>query len=172
MKKRLLVVDDDQSIRESLKKILQAAGYDVVLAGGGLDAVTRYESERIDLVILDLNLPNQSGWDVFERLTSHYPLVPIVIITGLPNQYPMALAAGAGALFEKPIDAMALLKALADLLAESAEARLQRLSGKTEDTRYVTAAGLVANEWRNGKLRSAASERTGIPLHPGPEGAS
>ena len=43
--------------------------------------------EQTDLLLLDLNLPCQSGWDVFERLTTRYPLVPVIIITGMPNQY-------------------------------------------------------------------------------------
>ena len=43
--------------------------------------------EQTDLLLLDLNLPSQSGWDVFERLTTRYPLVPVIIITGMPNQY-------------------------------------------------------------------------------------
>jgi DNA-binding response OmpR family regulator len=137
MNPRVLVVDDDASVRDSLKKVLQEAGYEVVLAAGGLEAVGRCDQKPIDLVLLDLNLPNQSGWDVFECLTRRHPGIPIIIITGLPNQYPVALTAGAGALMEKPIEVPALLKTMQELLSEPPEQRLRRLCGQLDDTRYV-----------------------------------
>jgi CheY-like chemotaxis protein len=153
MKKRILVVDDDESVRMSLKKVLEGAGYEVVLAGGGLEAATRFEPERIDLLLLDLNLPNQSGWDVFEQLTTHYPFVPVIIITGLPNQQRVAKAAGVGALFEKPVEAAALLTRMEELLAEPPKMRLERMCGVVADTKYVKAA--------RGRARVPQSERVG-----------
>jgi DNA-binding response OmpR family regulator len=139
MRKRILVVDDDKSIRESLKKVLEAAGYEVALAAGGLEAAVRFEPGQFDLLVLDLVLPNQSGWDVFERLTTQRPLVPVIIITGLPNQHSTAELAGAGALFEKPIEPIALLQTIAELLAESPRTRLERLCGVVQATKYVRA---------------------------------
>jgi two-component system response regulator MprA len=146
MKKRVLVVDDDDAIRESLKKVLQDGGYDVVLAGGGAEAVLRLEPGEIDLLLLDLNLPSQSGWDVFEHLTTRHPLVPVIIITGMPNQLQTALAAGAGALFEKPVDAPSLLQTMKRLLAEPTEVRLRRLCGHLEETRYERSGKAPAGE--------------------------
>lgn len=136
MKKRVLVVDDDASVRESLKRVLQEAGYEVALAASGLEAVKRSGPQEMDLLLLDLNLPGQSGWDVFEHFTTRHPLVPVIIITGLPNQYRTALAAGAGALFEKPVEASALLRTVEELLVEPNEQRLRRLCGDLADTRY------------------------------------
>jgi DNA-binding response OmpR family regulator len=156
MRKRILVVDDDRSVRESLKKVLEGANYEVLLAAGGLEAAIRFEPGQIDLLLLDLNLPNQSGWDVFERLTTHYPLVPVIIITGLPNQQRTAVAAGVGALFEKPVDVMALLQRVEELLAEPAGVRLQRLCGDVGDTRYVPAHSAVvkpSSECSNGQRK-------------------
>lgn len=140
MKKRVLVVDDDAAVRDSLEKVLRGAGYDVALAGGGFEALGRCDLEQFDLALLDLNLPNQSGWDVFEPLTTQHPLLPIIIITGMPNQYHTALAAGAGALMEKPIEVPALLKTMEELLAEPKADRLRRLQGQLDDTRYVPPA--------------------------------
>jgi two-component system, LuxR family, response regulator TtrR len=141
MKARILVVDDDQSVRESLKKVLQDSGYEVALAAGGLEATLRFDPEQIDLLLLDLGLPNQSGWDVFENLTTRHPFVPVIIITGLPDQYRTAVAAGVGALFEKPVEAPALLAAIEDLLAEPRETRIHRLCGRLQDTRHGPAVG-------------------------------
>jgi DNA-binding response OmpR family regulator len=160
MKKRILVVDDDESVRESLKRVLKGAGYEVVLAGGGLEAAIRFEPGRIDLLLLDLNLPNQSGWDVFERLTTQYPFVPVIIITGLPNQQGTARAAGVGALFEKPVEVTALLQRIEELLAEPAKVRLERLCGHREDTQYVRAKEAQAGGPRSERFRRAANQPT------------
>jgi DNA-binding response OmpR family regulator len=137
MKERILVVDDDESVRDSLRKVLEGAGYEVALAGGGLEAAFRFAAEPVDLLVLDLALPNQSGWDVFGDLTTRRPAVPVIIITGLANQRLTAEMAGAGALFEKPIDPAAFLERIAELLAEPPQRRLQRMCGIVRDTRCV-----------------------------------
>jgi DNA-binding response OmpR family regulator len=148
MNKCVLIVDDDESVRESLKKLLQGSGYEVVLAAGGLEAAVRFDPEQIDLLLLDLGLPNQSGWDVFERLTARYPCLPVIIITGLPDESGRALAAGVGALFEKPIEVSALLTAIEALLAEPPEVRICRVCGYLQDTRCVTPAGTLGGGGR------------------------
>ena len=137
MKKCVLVVDDDVAVRQSVSKVLKGAGYEVAAASDGDQAVVQFVPEQIDLVLLDLNLPVRSGWDVFERLTTRYPFVPIIIITGMPNQYRTALAAGASALMEKPIEVPALLKTMDELFAEPMEARLRRLCGYQPDTKHL-----------------------------------
>ena len=137
IKTTVLVIDDDAAVRQSVAKVLEGAGYAVAAAADGEEAVVQFAPERVDLVLLDLNLPRRSGWDVFELLTTQYPLVPVIIITGMANQYRTALAAGAGALMEKPIDAPVLLKTIRELLAEPKEARLRRLCGYQQDTKHV-----------------------------------
>jgi CheY-like chemotaxis protein len=136
MKKNVLIVDDDAAVRQSVRKVLEGAGYAVAAAADGEEAVVQFVPEQIDLVLLDLNLPLRSGWDVFERLTTRYPFVPVIIITGMPDQYRTALAAGASALMEKPIDVPALLKTMDELLAEPKEARLRRMCGHQQDTKH------------------------------------
>jgi DNA-binding response OmpR family regulator len=137
MKKRVLIVDDDTAVRESIKRVLEAAGYAVSLAMDSEEAIVEFLPEQTDLLLLDLNLPTRSGWDVFERLTTSFPLVPVIIITGMPNQHPTALAAGVSALMEKPIEPRALLKTIREVLTEENETRLRRLCGYQDDTRHV-----------------------------------
>jgi two-component system chemotaxis response regulator CheY len=137
MKQRVLIIDDDASVRDSLRKVLTGAGYEVTTAADGEEAAAQFVPEQIDLVLLDLNLPFRSGWDVFERLTTQHPTMPLIIITGMPDQYRTAVAAGVGALMEKPIDAPALLKTMAELLTEPAEARLRRMCGYQQDTKHL-----------------------------------
>ena len=170
MKYRVLIVDDDLAVRESIGKVLQASGYEVRTAGDGEEAAARFGSEGIDVVLLDLNLPSQSGWDVFERLTTRHPAVPIIIITGMPDQYSMARAAGVGALMEKPIEAPALLQTMNELLAEPAQARLRRMCGYLQDTKYLSAPEVDrARGWRPPpmKLRRHSPAHAAPPLRRG-----
>lgn len=65
LKKTVLVVDDDAAVRHAVRKVLQGAGYEVAAACDGEESVVQFVPEQIDLVLLDLNLPLRSGWDVF-----------------------------------------------------------------------------------------------------------
>ncbi len=132
--RKVLVVDDDASVAKSIKKVLERAGFDVVLAQDGREAEARFVPRETDLVLLDLNLPSESGWDLFERLTTRQPCLPVIIITAMSNQYTVAQAAGVGALVEKPVEVPALLKLVRDLLAEPPDARLRRMCGLQHDT--------------------------------------
>ena len=116
MKKNILLVDDDASVRESVKKVLNDAGYDVVLAAGGLEAIAQFDAHAIDLVLLDIGLPNQNGWEACRHLSREHANVPIIVITGQTGQFKSALAAGAVALMEKPLDAHRLLHVIQELL--------------------------------------------------------
>ncbi len=141
MKQRVLVVDDDAAVRGAMKRVLETAGYEVGLAQDGEQAIAQFLPEHTDLLLLDLNLPSRGGWDVFERLTTRYPLVPVIIITGMPDQYPTAVAAGVSALLEKPIEPSALLQTIRKVLAEQGETRLNRMCGYQTDTLLVPANG-------------------------------
>lgn len=144
MKKKILVLDDDLQIRESLAKVLRAEGYEVVLAADGREGIEKFNAGRIDLLLLDLNLPDNSGWDVFGALTSLNPFVPIIIITGRNEQYELAAGAGVGALMEKPLNVPLLLRTVKELLSQAPEAHLQRLAGQSNDTRLVPPARPVS----------------------------
>jgi len=149
MKKRILVVDDDPQIRESLRKVLRAEGYEVVLAADGQQGIEKSNAERIDLLLLDLNMPVKSGWDTFERLTAINPLLPIIVITARPDQYALADAAGVAALMEKPLDVPVLLETMRKLLAEPPETRLARLAGKNPHTLHLEAPTGAPDSLRN-----------------------
>jgi len=140
MTKRILLVDDDRSIRESLSKILRAENYEVVLGKNGQEAIEKHGAERIDLLILDLN-PDTSGvkngWTTLERLVGIKPLLPVVIITGRSNQRAQAEAAGADALMEKPLDVPLLLETIRELVSEPMESRAQRANNRVPSFRYV-----------------------------------
>ena len=137
VKEKVLIVDDDASVRESLRKVLAGVGYEVALAADSREAVERFEGGHVDLLLLDIGLPVRNGWDAFERITNEAPALPIIIITGQANQHDMTVAAGVGALMEKPLDVNQLLNTMQELLVEPVESRLLRLCGHDLDTRHV-----------------------------------
>jgi CheY-like chemotaxis protein len=143
-RKRVLLVDDDATVRESLKEVLLAEGYCVIPAEEGQQAVSLAKDSAFDLVLLDLNMPVMNGWDTFEQLTREHPLLPVIIITARPNQVFTAASAGAGALMEKPMDIPTLLEVMRKLLAETAEQRLSRLAGKTTEFHYRPVASSLS----------------------------
>lgn len=141
MKKRILIADDDASVRKSLGKVLEDEGYEITLTADGPEAIRRFESEPFDLLLLDIGLPAKNGWDTFEPITNRAPNFPIIIITGDGTTYDMAVAAGFGALMEKPLDVLQLLEMMKELLAESSEERLRRLCACQQDIRYSAPTG-------------------------------
>src|SRR5213594_2731548 len=68
MNTRVLVVDDDVSVRESLGRALKLENYEAVLAANGDEALQKFCEGYIDVVLLDLNMPVKNGWDAFERM--------------------------------------------------------------------------------------------------------
>jgi DNA-binding response OmpR family regulator len=137
MKTKILLVDDDPGVREMLGRVLEDQGYLVLPAGNGRDALDLAAATEIDLVLLDLNLPLKNGWDTFEQITTDNPLMPVVIITARPNQILTALAAGAGALMEKPLDFPKLLEDIRALLDETPQMRLARMAGRPAEFHFT-----------------------------------
>ncbi len=137
MKKSLLIVDDDRSVCESLRKLLEAEGFEVRLAGDAAGAMKHLNTTRIDLVVLDINLGNDSGWEVFEAMAKSKPFVPAIVITAEWGQRDRAVALGAEALIEKPIDVVSFLEMIDSLLSQSAEHRLRRIPGRKNYCRYL-----------------------------------
>jgi CheY-like chemotaxis protein len=146
MKKRILIVDDDTSIRLGLKKLLKKANYEVALAADGFEAVDRFFAEPIDLLLLDLNMPGKDGWAACENITRVNPYVPTVIMTGLPDQLPIASAAGAGALLEKPLNPEELLRTIEDLLEEPRMNHWLRRNNALLDAQFIPPTQFVSSE--------------------------
>jgi CheY-like chemotaxis protein len=136
-KGKILLVDDDPAIRQILMRLLAEEDYYVLTAANGVEALVLVASMKFDLVLLDLNMPIKDGWETFEQLTTENPLLPIILITARPNQFFPALAAGVGALLEKPLDFVKLFDTIRDLLDEPPELRLARMTGRPSAFRYI-----------------------------------
>ncbi|MGH7941901.1 MAG: response regulator, partial [Limisphaerales bacterium] len=107
-KKSVLVVDDDERMLRALDKVLTGEGAAVTCssrAGGAVELLTEKKA-RVDLVIIDLSMPSMSGLTAIYAIHSHYPKLPIIVLTafGSPKVRAECLSQGAVAFLEKPLD--------------------------------------------------------------------
>ena len=96
MRKTILVVDDDPTIRDVLERYLQREGFAVLTAADGQTALQKADSERPDLVVLDLMLPHVDGWEICRRLRAE-STVPVLMLTARGEEYERILGLGLGA---------------------------------------------------------------------------
>src|SRR3954452_1509866 len=103
---KVLVVDDEEAIREGLEMLLQSEGYSVELAQNGIEGIQKIESRAYDLVLLDLMMPDISGMDVLSEVRKRDRETPIFMITayGSVEAAVHALKLGANDYFSKPWD--------------------------------------------------------------------
>lgn len=78
---KLLVVDDDAHIRELVKVFLQNEGLEVIEAIDGVDALTKLDTEKVDMVVMDIMMPNMDGWALCEEIRSFNTDLPILMLT-------------------------------------------------------------------------------------------
>jgi DNA-binding NtrC family response regulator len=115
----ILVIDDEPSIADALRLILEDKGYAVVLAMNGSRGVEQTICHRIDLTITDLQLPDMSGLDVLSAIRERDPHSPVIIITAHGSEEVNAEAArrGAFAVLSKPFLPSDVLNHVAAALA-------------------------------------------------------
>lgn len=78
---KLLVVDDDDHIRELVKVFLQNEGLEVVEAMDGVDALSKLNTEKVDMVIMDIMMPNMDGWELCKEIRQYHHDLPILMLT-------------------------------------------------------------------------------------------
>ncbi len=121
---RILVVEDQDSIRRMIEALIQARGYEVTAVANGAKAIDAVMTQSFDLVLLDLMLPGQyDGFEVCQRLKSDPATrhLPVVIISALddPESRKKAADAGAAAYYTKPFSPIALLKEIERLKGQA-----------------------------------------------------
>jgi CheY-like chemotaxis protein len=80
--KRILVVDDERNVRDILSRMLSILGFEVTVAGTGIDAMNIFLNNSIALVLTDLHMPGMDGWTLASRIKEQSPNTPIVVMTG------------------------------------------------------------------------------------------
>lgn len=117
---KLLLVEDEANLRELVGARLEQAGYEVVFAVDGYDAVNKARHETPDLVILDLMIPKMDGYTVCRLLRfGGFPDMPIIMFTArsMPEDQRRGLDMGATAYVTKPFEPQVLLSKIEELLS-------------------------------------------------------
>jgi FixJ family two-component response regulator len=114
----LAVVDDDADVRVALTRLVSSAGFAVETFASGAEFLRCVEDHEPDCVVLDLHMPEMSGFDVQGELGRGHPAVPVVVMTGhdTPESRTRALQLGAKVYLRKPINDEALLAAIGDAI--------------------------------------------------------
>jgi signal transduction histidine kinase len=116
----ILVVDDEEFIRETTVELLQDAGYRVAIASDGAEGLARFEEERPALVLTDLMMPGMDGMSLIRKLRAEHPDLPIVAASGMMGEKQREVdEAGANAFLPKPFSAARLTNVLSDLIGRA-----------------------------------------------------
>lgn len=125
----ILLVDDEPGLRRSYKRLLAHAGYHVVEAASGVEALQLCESAAVrpDLILLDLDMPLMTGDETLVRLLTADPAMRIIVVTGAHDakREELTLARGALAVLRKPCDELRLLGEVAIALASPFDAAVE-----------------------------------------------
>jgi FixJ family two-component response regulator len=107
----IAIVDDEESIRRALERLLRSAAMSVELFSSGADFLAAISERSVDCVVLDLHMSGINGFDVQAQLTAAGSGVPVIVMTGhdTPDSLDRALAGGAVAYLLKPVDEQVLL---------------------------------------------------------------
>lgn len=110
----MAIVDDEESVRKALGRLVRAAGYDVQTFGSGADFLHSLTRAMPQCLVLDLRMPQMSGMDVQGALADAHATFPVVIMTGddSADSRQQTLARGATAYLRKPVDEAMLLDAI------------------------------------------------------------
>lgn len=127
MSHRILIVDDEQDIRQLIALIAEAAGYEVVQACNGMEGLQALEGDGFALVILDIMMPEMDGWEVCRHIKSHQRTkdIPVLILT--VRSQPLDKVIGmevvhADDYLTKPFERLELLEAMERLISSREKA--------------------------------------------------
>ena len=121
-KKRILLVDDEKDLVETVQFRLESNGYEVISAGDGQEALNKARSENPNLIILDLMLPKMDGYKVCGLLKkdARYAKIPIILFTARAQSEDVKMGeeVGADAYITKPFEPQTLIGKVKELLKE------------------------------------------------------
>lgn len=151
IKRKILVVEDENAIRYLLRENLEYEGYEVMEAGNGLEGLEMAERNAPDLILLDLMLPNMSGMEVCKRLRSTGNTVPVIMLTSRSQQMDkvIGLKAGADDYITKPFDILELTARIEALL---------RRTGKHAESTKLFHVGQVEVDFQAQMVRKGGEE--------------
>jgi DNA-binding response OmpR family regulator len=125
---RILIIDDEASLRQTLARILQRVGMDVTTAGSGKEGLSLVSQQSFDLIYLDVRMPDMNGLEVLKAVHSQFPDMPVVLFTAQPDVSSAveALRQGAKDYLVKPIKPQTLIDRTQAILAGQDKERRKR----------------------------------------------
>jgi two-component system nitrogen regulation response regulator NtrX len=163
LKPRILVVDDEEPIRKTLRMALEYEGYDVSESSSGQEALALIEREPPDLLFLDIKMPGMDGLEVLSRLAEKPPSPPVIMVSGHGTIQTAVQATKLGAFdfIEKPLETERVLLAVRNALnRRELEEEVGRLRLKFERRYQMVGASSALEKVREAIKRSAPTNAT------------
>jgi FixJ family two-component response regulator len=115
----IAIIDDEESVRRAIKRLITSAGLDVEIYSTGVEFFGALATRQPDCLVLDLHMPGMSGFEIQSQLSQSGYSIPVVAITGhdTPESKSRILAGGAVAYLRKPVQGAHLLEAISSALA-------------------------------------------------------
>lgn len=151
MKEHILIIEDEKAIQSVLYELLVDAGYEVSLAGDGLEGLMLFGAKSFSLILLDIMMPKIDGYAVCELIRKESE-IPIIMLTAMDEETAQIKA------FELRVDDYITKPFSLKLVLMRIEAVLRRIRGKTEDQKILSANGIELN------TESRAVYRNGSPV--------
>lgn len=116
---KILIIDDELTVRQTLARILQRAGFEVTTAENGEQGLAFLETTTFDLIYMDIRMPGLAGPEVLKLVHTRYPTIPVVLFTAQPdiNSAVEALRSGATDYLLKPLKPDAIIQRTKTILA-------------------------------------------------------
>ena len=124
----ILIIDDEASLRQTLARILQRAGFEVTTAANGKDGMALVHEHPFDLLYLDIRMPDMSGLELLKNIHTKFPDLPVILFTAQPdlNSAVEALRRGATDYLLKPLKPQTVIDRTQSILADKQKERRKR----------------------------------------------
>jgi two-component system nitrogen regulation response regulator NtrX len=163
LKSRILVVDDEEPIRKTLRMALEYEGYDVSEASSGQEAIVLVERDPPDLIFLDIKMPGMDGLEVLEKITERPEAPPVIMVSGHGSVQTAVQATKLGAFdfIEKPLETERVLLAVRNALErKELTEEVGRLRSKVEKRYQMVGSSIALERVREAIQRSAPTNAT------------
>jgi two-component system nitrogen regulation response regulator NtrX len=163
VKPRILIIDDEEPIRRTLRMTLEYEGYEVLEASSGSDGLEKVEREALDVIFLDIKMPGMDGLEVLEQMQERGSTPAVIVISGHGNVKTAVAATKLGAFdfIEKPIETERALVAVRNALARKALAdEVDRLRPRFARRFQMVGSSRAMDDVRDAIARSAPTNAT------------
>lgn len=135
----VLLVEDEQTVANGLKMVMDEEGYDVDMANSGRVALNKFKAKNFDLMVADLRLPDIDGMEVIERVRKSRPETKVVIITGYPSiaSAIKAIKIGVSDYLRKPFTDDEFITAVDTAMQDKQQDSLEKLVAETPEERLI-----------------------------------